>query len=484
MERQVIVYINTEQEFYQLRKTAPQMPLMVSLPDQVKDTGSLKIFLQKTRVELLDGDWKDYNPEIVKLANSLGCAVIPDIQQPLENPALWDAALAKGFEGLQTDHPSALIAYLKRKKIKTMNKTRTINGWALFLLMMLSYSRASAQSHNTENVIIVTLDGMRWQEVFGGVDSALVRDKRFTRDSAEMVTKFWSNDISERRKKLFPFLWTTVLRQGQLYGNRNDGSEVNNANPYKFSYPGYNEIFTGYPDTAVNSNDKILNRNTNVLEYINRQKGFTGKVAVFSTWDVFPYILNKWRSGIYVNADVDSLNPDSRELKLINDMQFLSTRPIGVRPDIFTYFAGREYLKANKPRVLYIAFDETDDFAHAGEYDQYIGSAHAEDAMLADLWSTVQSMPEYRNKTTLIVTCDHGRGDKIKEQWRDHGQNIEDAGHIWIAVLGPDTRPMGEVKTTTPLYQKQLAPTIAALLGLHFIPDHEKSDPISSIVKY
>jgi len=118
MERQVIVYINTEQEFYQLRKTAPQMPLMVSLPDQVKDTGSLKIFLQKTRVELLDGDWKDYNPEIVKLANSLGCAVIPDIQQQLENPALWDAALAKGFEGLQTDHPSALIAYLKRKKLR------------------------------------------------------------------------------------------------------------------------------------------------------------------------------------------------------------------------------------------------------------------------------------------------------------------------------------------------------------------------------
>ncbi|HTQ64268.1 MAG TPA: alkaline phosphatase family protein [Puia sp.] len=340
-----------------------------------------------------------------------------------------------------------------------------------------------AQSHKTENMIIVTLDGMRWQEVFGGVDKAILDDKRFTRDSEDIAKKFWSDDANERRKKLFPFFWNTIAHEGQLYGNRNIGSEVNNANPYKFSYPGYNEIFTGYPDTAVNSNDKILNKNTNVLEFINKQKGYTGRVAVFSTWDVFPYILNKWRSGIYVNSDVDTLKFDNKQLQLINDIQFLTTRPIGVRPDVLTYIAGREYLKAYKPKVLYIAFDETDDFAHEGEYDQYLGSAHAEDGMIADLWKTVQSMPEYKNKTTLIVTCDHGRGDKIKEQWRDHGEKVEDAGHIWIAVMGPDTKASGEVKTSVPLYQKQIAPTIAALLGFHFVPDHESSETIVSVIK-
>ena len=69
-------------------------------------------------------------------------------------------------------------------------------------------------------------------------------------------------------------------------------------------------------------------------------------------------------------------------MKLINDMQFLTARPLGIRPDVFTYFAAREYLKAYKPKVLYIAFDETDDFAHGGLYDQYLGAAHAEDAMI------------------------------------------------------------------------------------------------------
>jgi hypothetical protein len=352
-------------------------------------------------------------------------------------------------------------------------------SFIFFMQVLFAWS----QSHKTENVIIFTLDGMRWQEVFGGIDSAIVVDKRFTRDSGEMVKNFWAGDIAERRKKLFPFLWTTVLQQGQLYGDRTIGSEVNNANPYKFSYPGYNEIFTGYPDTAVNSNDKIPNKNTNVLEFLNKKKEFAGKIAVFSTWDVFPYIFNKWRNGIYVNADVDTLKFDNKQLQLINDIQFLSTRPIGVRLDVLTYMAGREYLKAYKPKVLYIAFDETDDFAHGGAYDQYIGSAHAEDAMIADLWKTVQSMPEYKNKTTLIVTCDHGRGDKIKEQWRDHGEKVADAGHIWIAAIGPDTKAGGEVKTPATLYQKQIAPTIAALLGFNFVPDHGSSEPISSIVK-
>lgn len=354
------------------------------------------------------------------------------------------------------------------------------------LLLMVVVSAAAitfAQTHKTENVVIVTLDGMRWQEVFGGADSALLNNKKYTHDSSGMYKKFWAATGDERRKKLFPFFWNTLAQQGQLYGNRNLGNNVNNANKYKFSYPGYNEIFTGYPDTAVNSNDKIYNKNTNILEYINQQKGYTGKVAAFSTWDVFPYILNDKRSGVYVNSDVDTLRFKSPQFDVINDIQFLTTRPIGVRPDVLTYIAGKEYLKEFKPKVLYIAFDETDDFAHGGEYDQYLGSAHAEDAMIADLWNTLQSMTQYKNKTTLIIATDHGRGDKIKDQWRSHGEEIEDAGHIWIAAIGPDTKPTGEVKTQETLYQKQLATTMATLLGMQFKAEHEVSEPIKGIVQ-
>lgn len=353
----------------------------------------------------------------------------------------------------------------------------------LVLLQLASVFIAGAQQQKAENIIIVTLDGMRWQEVFKGVDEALMNDSIYTRDSKEMKERFWATGIEERRKKLFPFLWNVVAEKGQLYGNRKYDNKIDNANPYWFSYPGYNEIFTGYPDTAVNSNDKVWNKNENVLEFLNKQKAFAGKVAAFTTWDVFPYILNEPRSGVYVNADVDTLTFSTPALQVLNDMQFLSTKPIGVRPDIITYMAAREYLKAFGPKVLYIAFDETDDFAHAGLYDQYIGSAHAEDAMIADIWKLIQSIPQYKNKTALLITCDHGRGDKIKDNWKHHGTKIEDAHEIWLAAIGPGIKQLGENKEPQQLYQKQIAATIAALLGYRFVANHAVAEPINSILK-
>lgn len=350
-------------------------------------------------------------------------------------------------------------------------------------LLFIVLSAHSFSQNKTQNVIIITLDGMRWQEVFGGADSSILKNKIYTKDSIGTSKTFWSDDVTERRNKLFPFLWNTIAKKGQLYGNRWAGNKVDNANPYWFSYPGYNEIFTGFPDTTVNSNDKLWNKNTNVLEVINQHKSFEGKVAAFTTWDVFPYILNTQRSKLYVNADVDTLKFVNSSLQLINEMQFLTTRPIGVRPDVFTYFAAREYMKEYYPRVLYIAFDETDDFAHEGEYDQYLKSAHAEDAMIADLWKFIQSSANYKDKTTLIITCDHGRGDKLKDNWKHHGSKIEDAGQIWIAAIGPDTKPLGEIKTTGQLYQKQLAATFAQLLNLNFKTEHPVADPIISIYK-
>ncbi|MEJ7586357.1 MAG: hypothetical protein WKI04_02225 [Ferruginibacter sp.] len=355
--------------------------------------------------------------------------------------------------------------------------------WIYLVMVFTGTINMAAGQVKTENLVIVTLDGMRWQEVFGGADTALLNNKIYTKDSSGTNRDFWSASGEERRKKLFPFLWNTVAIQGQLYGNRWFGNKVDNANRYYFSYPGYNEIFTGYPDTMVNSNDKLWNKNTNVLEFINRQKMYEDKVAAFTTWDVFPYILNAQKNGLYVNADLDTLQFKEPSLQLINDMQFLTTRPVGVRPDVFTYFAAREYMKAYQPKVLYIAFDETDDFAHHGEYDQYLKSAHAEDAMIADIWTYIQSSVKYKDKTTLVVTTDHGRGDKIKDNWQHHGAKVDDAGQIWIAAIGPDTAPLGEIKTPALLYQKQLAATFAKLLNMAFKVGHPVADPIESIYK-
>ncbi|MFN8289245.1 MAG: alkaline phosphatase family protein [Chitinophagaceae bacterium] len=352
----------------------------------------------------------------------------------------------------------------------------------IVLLFGILFLQQEIQAQNRQqNLIIITLDGLRWQEVFNGADEALLKNKEFTRDSAGAFGEFWDNDPEARRRKLFPFLWSTVLAEGSLYGNRQRGCRVNNANPYWFSYPGYNEIFTGYPDDSVNSNDKRWNKNENVLEFLNRQKGYKGKVAAFATWDVFPYILNDKRSGVYVNADTTSFGFSNETEKLLNDLQKLAPRPLGVRPDIITYLGAREYLKAKKPKVLYIAFDETDDLAHEGMYDQYLKAARAEDNMIADLWQLIQSLPEYRNNTTLFITCDHGRGDLKKEDWRHHGQRIPESNQIWFAAIGPGIPAHGEVKEEGQYYQAQFAGFFAALLGFEFKANHPVTAPLGII---
>lgn len=347
---------------------------------------------------------------------------------------------------------------------------------------------AFSQNRKTENIILITFDGLRWQEMFGGADSVLINDSIYTYNRKETKEKYWASSPEERRKKIFPFIWNTVAPKGQLYGNRKYDNKVSTANRYWFSYPGYNELLTGYPDTAVNSNDKIPNRNETILEFLNKQTDYNGKVAAFTSWDVFDYIINEKRSGVLVSSGVDKLDSEylvSPALQVLNDMQDKIQQPLGasIRPDVVTYFLAKEYLKQYHPKILYIAFDETDDWAHNGRYDQYLEAAHFADKWIEDIWNTVQAMPQYKGKTTLIITTDHGRGDINKKQWTGHGRDIPGANQIWFGAMGPDTQAMGEVKTPGQLYQQQIAATIARLLGMHFTSNHPVAEPIVNVLK-
>jgi len=117
MEHQIIVYINSPSQYVDWRRIAPAMPLMLSLPSTVKNVDDLNKFLAKAPVALLDGDYSDYTAEIVQAATTAGVTPWPDIQSPNEANN-WDKALELGFKGLQTDHPKALIAYLKAKGLR------------------------------------------------------------------------------------------------------------------------------------------------------------------------------------------------------------------------------------------------------------------------------------------------------------------------------------------------------------------------------
>lgn len=320
----------------------------------------------------------------------------------------------------------------------------------------------------TQNVILITADGLRWQEVFAGADEQLMNKAQGgVQDQERLKRVFWRETPEARRAALLPFFWNTIAKQGQLFGNLNRGSQVRVTNGKNFSYPGYNELLTGIADPRINSNAKVPNPNMNVLEWLNKRPRFRGRLAAFGSWDVFPFILNRERSGLMVNAGWEPVPGGklTERQQLLNALTLETPRMWeGVRYDALTFYQALEYLKKHKPRLLYIALGETDEFAHEGRYDLYLQAAHRFDQYLQQLWETLQAMPQYRGKTTLLITTDHGRGETPSD-WRHHGTGIKGSEYIWVAMLGPHIPPFGERSQAGTITQSQIAATVAALLG-------------------
>lgn len=325
---------------------------------------------------------------------------------------------------------------------------------------------ARAAGPAAENVLIVTFDGFRWQELFGGFDAALgTKADGGVRRPEELAARFDGKTPEARREALLPFFWGVVARDGQVLGDASRGSRVRVTNGLWFSYPGYNEMLSGAPDPRVDSNDKKPNPNLTVLEWLNQQPGFAGRVAAYGSWDVLPFIVAAERSKLHVNGDGPALlAPASDRDRLLNEMSAdLPSLWGGERLDAVTMQGALEYLRTRKPRVLYVMLGETDTWAHDRRYDQYLDAAWRSDRFVRRLWDEAQSLPQYRGRTALVLTSDHGRGATPRD-WTDHGEKVPAAEPIWMAVMGPGVPALG-VRQGVNATQSQLAATVAALLG-------------------
>jgi len=314
----------------------------------------------------------------------------------------------------------------------------------------------AADPPRTRNIILVTADGLRWQDLFHGIDPLLAREKSVDMDPS-------SKDADDRRRRyatresLAPFFWTTIAKNGLVL------TDVSVTNAYRVSYPGYSEILTGRAsDDVIKGNDPIQQPNETVLEFLKRKLALpSSRVALFSSWDHFHYIAEHTPGSIVINAGYQ----DSPSSPNLSRLQHIALSPWDeARHDAFTFEMALEYLKSAKPRVLDISFDETDDWAHARRYDRVLDMISITDGFLNRLLTTLQSMPEYRNSTTLIFTSDHGRGSTLTD-WSGHGSKVPGADKIWLAILGPDTPAAGEVATHAE--QRDITPTIIKLLGLN-----------------
>ena len=211
------------------------------------------------------------------------------------------------------------------------------------------------QSPQVANVLVVTMDGMRWQEVFGGIQkrSAHERGRRRQRQRRERsLARFDAPTAEQRREKLMPFFWGVIARQGQVFGDPAHQSVAHVTNGLWFSYPGYNELLTGFADPRVDSNDRNPNPNVTVLEWLNHQPAFAGRVAAFASWELLPWILNQPRSGIPSNGDGPPIPSAATERDRAIDEFAADLPPVWgeTRFDAPTGLGALAYLHARHPR--------------------------------------------------------------------------------------------------------------------------------------
>lgn len=355
-----------------------------------------------------------------------------------------------------------------------------VRGSLALMLLLGSVRLIQADAPaRAENIIVVTLDGMRWQEVFTGADEALMDPKAGgVKDLARLKQRYWRASAEQRRVALMPFFWNTIAKKGQIFGDPSRHAAAWITNGLKFSYPGYNELFCGFGDKRIDSNAKKLNPNQSVFEFLNDKPAFKGRVAAFCTWDVFPFIFRTSTNGLKVQSGWDLIRdePLTDRQKVINETLMNLPRywPDNVY-DAITMDAAREHLRRHKPRVLYIGLGETDEWGHGRRYDLYLDAANNSDRYLAGLWRLLQEMPEYKDKTSLLITTDHGRG-LTRVDWTDHGPKVPGAEFIWIAAIGPSIPALG-VREKVEATQAQVAATIARLVGEDFQAASPKAAP-------
>ncbi len=323
-----------------------------------------------------------------------------------------------------------------------------------------------------DRVIVISLDGVRTQEMFGGLDTTILQHVLGPKKKAEdhpLYKTFWRETREARRAALMPYLWGTFLTQhGSIVGDHRAGSVMTLGNTHRFSYPGYAELMTGVPhDAVIDSNDNKRYPYETVLQFLRRAFAVPREqVACFGSWDVFESIASSKDNEVYTNAGYQAYDVPDAGMKALSAAQF-ETVPTWdtARYDHFTWQFAMDHLVRHQPRALWIGLDETDDWSHNNHYVRVIEYLHRFDGWLKGLMALIEATPAFRGRTAVMLVTDHGRGNTTAD-WGSHGKDTEGAQYVWAAVAAPHWPARGVWKAGhPPASQSQVAATVASLVG-------------------
>jgi hypothetical protein len=308
----------------------------------------------------------------------------------------------------------------------------------------------------TRNLVLVTIDGVRWQEIFDGADAGRAPGL-----------------ACGRRAALLPNLYA-LARIGVAV------QDIRSSGPNFVSLPGYREIVTGRASVRCTSNECRAIDEATLLDELALPPD---QIAVASSWERVGRAAARWprhitlSSGRHGGSTRDGFRVNGAASRILDEGSGAGAWPgyLDYRPDRYTAALARQYLLEKRPRFLWVALGDTDEFAHRSDYAGYLDALRSADRFVGELWALLGAMGRYGAETTIIVTTDHGRA----ANFASHGKAPESA-RGWLLAAGGAVPPSHAMPRTHRL--RDIAPTMRLLLGLPADRSIEAGEPIAEVV--
>jgi len=318
-------------------------------------------------------------------------------------------------------------------------------------------SERESEERSEGAVVLVVLDGVRWQEIFGGADRTLAHQRGLN-------PLAWASP-----RALMPNLQHLLETRAIALGAPGHGADITATGPQFISMPGYLEIFAGRPDPACESNDCARPPSSTVVDDVVASSG-PDDAAVISSWPPIARASSADASKVVVSAGRkrlergDVLRADEGTATLLESGARAAAFPGqgDYRPDAITARVALRVLVTRSPRFLFVGLGDADEYGHHDDYAGYLGAIHASDAFLGDLFVALDQMGARGRHTTVLLTSDHGRA----YDFRNHGARYPESGRVWLVAAGGEIQGHGLVAAAGRHTLSDVAPTVRALLGI------------------
>lgn len=304
-------------------------------------------------------------------------------------------------------------------------------------------------------VVLVVIDGVRWQDVYQGVDPDLA--KTYMLPPREVL------GVSE----LVPNLHRLATEDGLAFGAPGVGEAMFASGPNYVSQPGYIEMFSERRAFGCLSNDCPKTTEPTFVDAI--AESTSGSAAVIASWEIIGRAAAVHPERLVVSTG-QSRGENQAQLRVnAHAARSLEMGRIAAawpghgeyRSDKYTREIALEYLEARRPRFLFVGLGDTDEYAHLGDYRGYLRALHEADATVGRILETLERMGDDGRNTTVLVTTDHGR----ERGFVSHGGFAPESSRVWM-IAGGNVRPEGRVALDAPAHLSDVGPTVRELMGM------------------